>query len=198
MEKAGFSYSPQRVIAARAMYTARSQEQARRDTEAPFMWFKRTGQEVGSPLITGWSCCLKISKSTDGGLPGAYTPIMTPCGRMSPSSVRRSLWPSASKGCASLGSRTSSLHQLWRHRKPQGPGLAGVVCRQSDATVQGLIPGFLVTPGRQSRRPGGDSHARLHSACVCVRTNCVRKCLPDVVTDLAGFPVPDNSGCTRS
>jgi alkanesulfonate monooxygenase SsuD/methylene tetrahydromethanopterin reductase-like flavin-dependent oxidoreductase (luciferase family) len=49
VEKAGFSYSPQRVIAARAMYTACSQEQARRDTEAPFMWFKRTGQEVGSP-----------------------------------------------------------------------------------------------------------------------------------------------------
>ena len=48
-EKAGFSYGPSRVIAARAMYTARSQEQARRDTEAPFMWFKRTGQEVGSP-----------------------------------------------------------------------------------------------------------------------------------------------------
>ena len=37
------------VTAARAMYTAPSQEQARRDTEAPFMWFKRTGQEVSSP-----------------------------------------------------------------------------------------------------------------------------------------------------
>jgi len=45
----GGTYSPDRVIAARAMYTARSQEQARRDTEAPFMWFKRTGQEVGAP-----------------------------------------------------------------------------------------------------------------------------------------------------
>jgi len=47
--EAGGTYSPDRVIAARAMYTARSQEQARRDTEAPFMWFKRTGQEVGAP-----------------------------------------------------------------------------------------------------------------------------------------------------
>ena len=49
VEQAGFTYSPGRVIAARAMYTARSLEQARRDTEAPFMWFKRTGQEVGAP-----------------------------------------------------------------------------------------------------------------------------------------------------
>ena len=49
VEEAGFTYSPDKVIAARAMYTARSQEQARRDTEAPFMWFKRTGQEVGAP-----------------------------------------------------------------------------------------------------------------------------------------------------
>jgi alkanesulfonate monooxygenase SsuD/methylene tetrahydromethanopterin reductase-like flavin-dependent oxidoreductase (luciferase family) len=49
VEEAGFTYSPDKVIAARAMYTARSQEQARQDTEAPFMWFKRTGQEVGAP-----------------------------------------------------------------------------------------------------------------------------------------------------
>jgi alkanesulfonate monooxygenase SsuD/methylene tetrahydromethanopterin reductase-like flavin-dependent oxidoreductase (luciferase family) len=47
--EAGFPYSPDRVTTARAMYTAPSQEQARRDTEAPFMWFKRTGQEVGAP-----------------------------------------------------------------------------------------------------------------------------------------------------
>jgi alkanesulfonate monooxygenase SsuD/methylene tetrahydromethanopterin reductase-like flavin-dependent oxidoreductase (luciferase family) len=47
--EAGGSYSPNRVTAARAMYTAQSQEQARQDTEAPFMWFKRTGQEVGTP-----------------------------------------------------------------------------------------------------------------------------------------------------
>lgn len=46
---AGGMYSPNRVVAARAMYTAPSQEQARQDTEAPFMWFKRTGQEVGAP-----------------------------------------------------------------------------------------------------------------------------------------------------
>jgi alkanesulfonate monooxygenase SsuD/methylene tetrahydromethanopterin reductase-like flavin-dependent oxidoreductase (luciferase family) len=49
VEEAGFTYSPDKVIAARAMYTARRQEQARRDTEAPFMWFKRRGQEVGAP-----------------------------------------------------------------------------------------------------------------------------------------------------
>src|ERR687886_468238 len=48
LEAAGFTYGAHRVTVARAMYTARSQEQARRDTEAPFMWFKRTGQEVGS------------------------------------------------------------------------------------------------------------------------------------------------------
>ena len=29
--------------------TAISEEKARRDTESPFMWFKRTGQEVGAP-----------------------------------------------------------------------------------------------------------------------------------------------------
>jgi alkanesulfonate monooxygenase SsuD/methylene tetrahydromethanopterin reductase-like flavin-dependent oxidoreductase (luciferase family) len=49
LEEAGFTYSSDKVTAARAMYTARSQEQARQDTEAPFMWFKRTGQEVGAP-----------------------------------------------------------------------------------------------------------------------------------------------------
>ena len=49
LEREGFTYSTQRVVAARAMYVARSQEQARMDTEAPFMWFKRTGQEVSSP-----------------------------------------------------------------------------------------------------------------------------------------------------
>jgi alkanesulfonate monooxygenase SsuD/methylene tetrahydromethanopterin reductase-like flavin-dependent oxidoreductase (luciferase family) len=49
LEEARFTYSSDRVTTARAMYTAPSQEQARRDTEAPFMWFKRTGQEVGTP-----------------------------------------------------------------------------------------------------------------------------------------------------
>ncbi len=49
VQEAGFTYSPDRVTTARAMYTAPSREQARRDTEAPFMWFKRTGQEVGAP-----------------------------------------------------------------------------------------------------------------------------------------------------
>ena len=47
--EASFDYSPGRVVAARAMYTAPSMAQARRDTEAPFMWFKETGQEVSAP-----------------------------------------------------------------------------------------------------------------------------------------------------
>lgn len=47
--EAGFNYTPGRVVVARAMYTAPSEEQARRDTETPFMWFKQTGQEVGAP-----------------------------------------------------------------------------------------------------------------------------------------------------
>jgi alkanesulfonate monooxygenase SsuD/methylene tetrahydromethanopterin reductase-like flavin-dependent oxidoreductase (luciferase family) len=34
---------------ARAMYTTSSPEQARRDAEVPFMWFKQTGQEVSAP-----------------------------------------------------------------------------------------------------------------------------------------------------
>jgi alkanesulfonate monooxygenase SsuD/methylene tetrahydromethanopterin reductase-like flavin-dependent oxidoreductase (luciferase family) len=49
VEEAGFLYRSDRITTARAMYTARSQQQARQDTEAPFMWFKRTGQEVSAP-----------------------------------------------------------------------------------------------------------------------------------------------------
>ena len=47
--EAGFEYSPKRVVLARPMYTATSEEMAREDTKAPFMWFKQTGQEVGAP-----------------------------------------------------------------------------------------------------------------------------------------------------
>lgn len=47
--EAGWHYDPGRVVVARPMYTAATEEQARRDTEAPFMWFKQTGQEVGAP-----------------------------------------------------------------------------------------------------------------------------------------------------
>jgi len=47
--EAGFEYSPKRVVVARPMYTATSEEMAREDTKAPFMWFKQTGQEVGAP-----------------------------------------------------------------------------------------------------------------------------------------------------
>ena len=42
-------YSPQRVVVARAMYAAATTEQARREAEIPFMWFKQTGQEVSAP-----------------------------------------------------------------------------------------------------------------------------------------------------
>ena len=47
--EAGFDYDPSRVVVARPMYTAATEEQARRDTHDPFMWFKQTGQEVGAP-----------------------------------------------------------------------------------------------------------------------------------------------------
>ena len=42
-------FTPQRVVAARAMYAAPTTEQARREAEIPFMWFKDTGQEVSAP-----------------------------------------------------------------------------------------------------------------------------------------------------
>ena len=42
-------YTSRRVVAARAMYTAANTEQARREAEIPFMWFKDTGQEVSAP-----------------------------------------------------------------------------------------------------------------------------------------------------
>jgi alkanesulfonate monooxygenase SsuD/methylene tetrahydromethanopterin reductase-like flavin-dependent oxidoreductase (luciferase family) len=37
--EAGFDYHPGRVVLARPMYTAASEEQARRDTHEPFLWF---------------------------------------------------------------------------------------------------------------------------------------------------------------
>ena len=49
LAEVGFDYGPGRVVVARAMYTAPTDTQARRDTEEPFMWFKQTGQEVGAP-----------------------------------------------------------------------------------------------------------------------------------------------------
>ena len=42
-------YTPQRVVVARAMYAASTAEQAQREAEIPFMWFKQTGQEVSAP-----------------------------------------------------------------------------------------------------------------------------------------------------
>ena len=42
-------YTPEKAVVARAMYAAPTTEQARRDAEVPFMWFKNTGQEVSAP-----------------------------------------------------------------------------------------------------------------------------------------------------
>ena len=49
LSQAGHDYHRERVVVARAMYTAPTLARSRQDTEAPFMWFKRTGQEVGAP-----------------------------------------------------------------------------------------------------------------------------------------------------
>ena len=49
LAEAGHEYEQDRVVVARAMYTAPTLQQSRQDTEAPFMWFKETGQEVGAP-----------------------------------------------------------------------------------------------------------------------------------------------------
>ena len=51
--EAGFTYSPDKVIAARAMYTARSQEQARRDTEAPLCGSNGRGRKSAHRLTIG-------------------------------------------------------------------------------------------------------------------------------------------------
>ncbi len=42
-------YSPGRVVVARAMHAAPTTAEARSVAEEPFMWFKRTGQEVSAP-----------------------------------------------------------------------------------------------------------------------------------------------------
>ena len=49
LSQAGHDYHRERVVVARAMYTAPTVSQSRQVTEAPFMWFKQTGQEVGAP-----------------------------------------------------------------------------------------------------------------------------------------------------
>ncbi len=48
-EQATGAYEPCRVKVARAMYTAPTAEQARRDAESPFLWFKKTADEVSAP-----------------------------------------------------------------------------------------------------------------------------------------------------
>jgi alkanesulfonate monooxygenase SsuD/methylene tetrahydromethanopterin reductase-like flavin-dependent oxidoreductase (luciferase family) len=48
-ETAYGTYDPYRVKVARAMYTAPTVEQARREAEAPFMWFKKTADAVSAP-----------------------------------------------------------------------------------------------------------------------------------------------------
>ncbi len=47
--EAGFDFAPSRITVARAMYTAPTQAQARRDSEVPFAWFKSTGDAVSAP-----------------------------------------------------------------------------------------------------------------------------------------------------
>ena len=49
LAEAEADYAPGRVVVARAMYAAPTTEQARREAEIPFMWFKDTGQEVSAP-----------------------------------------------------------------------------------------------------------------------------------------------------
>ena len=49
LAEAELEFTPGRVVVARAMYAAPTTEQARREAELPFMWFKRTGQEVSAP-----------------------------------------------------------------------------------------------------------------------------------------------------
>ena len=49
LAKTGNTYGDDRVVVARAMYTAPNVAKSREDTEVPFMWFKETGQEVGAP-----------------------------------------------------------------------------------------------------------------------------------------------------
>ena len=49
LAEAGHDYNRGRVVVARPMYTALNVSQSRNDTEAPFMWFKQTGQDVGAP-----------------------------------------------------------------------------------------------------------------------------------------------------
>jgi len=48
-EQATGVYDLYRVKVARAMYTAPTAEQARRDAEVPFLWFKQTADEVSTP-----------------------------------------------------------------------------------------------------------------------------------------------------
>lgn len=49
LAEVGTSHTPQRVVVARAMHCAPSIEQARREAEIPFTWFRQTGQEVSAP-----------------------------------------------------------------------------------------------------------------------------------------------------
>ncbi len=41
--------APQQIVLARAMHAAPTTQQAQREAEIPFMWFKQTGQEVSAP-----------------------------------------------------------------------------------------------------------------------------------------------------
>ena len=49
LAEAEADYTPGRVVVARAMHAAPTTAKARQAAEEPFMWFKRTGQEVSAP-----------------------------------------------------------------------------------------------------------------------------------------------------
>lgn len=49
LAEADAEYTARRVVVARAMHCASSTEQARREAEIPFTWFRETGQEVSAP-----------------------------------------------------------------------------------------------------------------------------------------------------
>ena len=70
LAEAEAEYTPQRVVVARAMYAAPTTEQARREAEVPFMWFKQTGQEVSAlRRINGSTCCPKNTRPTAAATP---------------------------------------------------------------------------------------------------------------------------------
>ena len=70
-------YSRERVVVARAMYAASTTEEARREAEIPFMWFKQTGQEVSAPPGHQVELCPRNTQPTGTDtrrMPGSIIP----------------------------------------------------------------------------------------------------------------------------